>query len=80
MYIYFCIIIAVIIIIGIILIIHYRHYHRQVTLRSAMWGVSKLDRQHPSVRAVLKALSKEMLLWDPAKLDRYIYVYMCTYI
>jgi hypothetical protein len=32
----------------------------QITLRSALWGVSKLDRRHPSVRALLIALASEV--------------------
>lgn len=29
----------------------------QVTFRSALWGVSKMDKEAPSVRAVLKVYS-----------------------
>ena len=41
----------------------------KVTLRSALWGISKLDRQTPPVREVLKALAAEVLYWDPSTLD-----------
>ena len=41
----------------------------KVTLRSALWGISKLDRQTPPVREILKALAAEVLLWDPSSLD-----------
>jgi hypothetical protein len=33
----------------------------EITLRSALWGMSKLDRKHPAVRSVLVALAAEIV-------------------
>lgn len=33
----------------------------EITLRSALWGLSKLDRKHPAVRSVLVALAAEIV-------------------
>jgi hypothetical protein len=41
----------------------------QVTLRSALWGISRLDRQTPTVRDALRVFAAEVLLWDPRTLD-----------
>jgi hypothetical protein len=45
----------------------------QVTFRSGIWGVSNLDREAPSVRAILKSLAVEALKWNPKELDKRTY-------
>jgi hypothetical protein len=45
----------------------------QVTFRSGIWGVSNLDREAPSVRAILKSLAVEALQWNPKELDKRTY-------